>query len=377
MLDGGVKLSLYIGPVIPIPAPKEVIDEVESVTVQTGSGETQGGFEITFRLSRRSMLHTLFLLTGGATIPIVRVVIVATIRGRSEVLMDGVMTNHEVRDSGTGETSLVVKGKDLSVVMDYFQFDGIPYPAMPPVLRALVILAKYAALGVIPMTIPSVVEDIPIPIESIPRHQGTDYAYLKMLAYEVGYVFYLDPGPIPGTSRAYWGPEIRVGAPQPALNLDLDAPHRNVESMSFSFDKERKELPIVWIQEQYSKAPLGIPIPDVTPWSPPLGLIPPLPTKLTNLNEEAKLKPWVALMRGLAYASQHSDSVFGQGSLDVARYGHVLKSRGLVGVRGAGEAFDGLYYVSSVSSTIKRGEFKQSFTLARNGLLSTVPKVPT
>jgi hypothetical protein len=46
-------------------------------------------------------------------------------------------------------------------------------------------------------------------------------------------------------------------------------------------------------------------------------------------------------------------------------------------VRGAGEAFDGLYYVSSVSSTIKRGEFKQSFTLARNGLLSTIPKVPT
>ena len=377
MLDGGVKLSLYIGPVIPIPAPKEVIDAVESVTVQMGSGETQGGFELSFRLSRRSPLHTLFLLTGGASIPIVRVVIVVTVRGRSEVLMDGVMTNHEVRDSGNGEPSLVVKGKDLSVVMDYFEFDGIPYPAMPPVVRALVILAKYAALGVIPMTIPSVIEDIPIPIESIPRHQGTDYAYLKMLANEVGYVFYLDPGPIPGTSRAYWGPEIRVGTPQPALNLDLDTPHRNVEALSFSFDKERKELPVVWIQEQFSKAPIGIPIPDVTPWNPPLGIVPPLPPKITNLNEEAKLKPWVALMRGLAYASQHSDSVFGQGSLDVARYGHVLKSRGLVGVRGAGEAFDGLYYVSSVTHTIKRGEFKQSFTLARNGLLSTVPKVPT
>jgi hypothetical protein len=376
MLDGGVRLSLMIGPVIPIPVPREVLDCVESVSVNVGSGQTQSGFELVFKLSRRSPLHTLFLLTGGSTIPIVRVVIVATIRGQAEVLMDGVMTNHEMRDSG-GEPSLVIKGKDLSVLMDFIEFDGIPYPCMSPVLRALVVLAKYAAFGVIPLTIPSLIEDIPIPIESIPRHQGTDLAYLQQLASEVGYVFYMDPGPVPGASKAYWGPEIRIGTPQSALNLDLDTPHRNVESLSFSFDKERKELPIVWIQEQTSKAPISIPIPDITPWNSPLGIVPPHPPKIGFLNEEAKLKPWVALMRGLAYASQHSDSVFGQGSLDVTRYGRVLKSRGLVGVRGAGEAFDGLYYVSSVSHDIKRGEYKQSFTLARNGLLSTLPKVPT
>jgi hypothetical protein len=149
-----------------------------------------------------------------------------------------------------------------------------------------------------------------------------------------------------------------------------------VEELSFTFDKERKEFPIVWIQEVNSKVPVGIPIPDITPWNPALGLVPPIPPKIKNLNENAKLKPWVALMRGLAYASQHSDAVFGNGSLDVVRYGRVLKSRGLVGVRGAGEAFDGLYYVSSVDHTIKRGEYKQSFSLARNGLLSTLPKVP-
>src|SRR5437763_412839 len=102
MLDGGVRLSLMIGPAVPIPVSRDVLEAVESVTVHMGSGQTQGGFELTFRLPRRSPLHTLFLLTGGATIPIVRVVIAATIRGKAEVLMDGVMTNHEVRDSGTG-----------------------------------------------------------------------------------------------------------------------------------------------------------------------------------------------------------------------------------------------------------------------------------
>jgi hypothetical protein len=376
MLDGGVRLTLMIGPVVPVPVSHDVLDALDSVSVTLGSGETQGGFELSFALSRRSPLYTLFLLTGGATVPIMRVVIAVTIRGQSEVLMDGVMTNHEMRDAGTGTPTLVVKGKDMSALMDWIELDGIPYPAMPPDARALACVAKYAAFGVTPMVIPCMIEDVPIPIESIPRQQGTDYAYLKMLAHDAGYVFYVEPGPTPGMSRAYWGPEIRVGVPQPALNLDLDAPQRNVESLSFTFDKERLEIPIVTIQEQYSGAPIPIPIPPVTPLNPPLGVVPPLPPKIKFLDEEANLKPWVALMRGMAYAAQHSDSVFGQGTLDVVRYGRVLRSRGLVGVRGAGDAFDGLYYVSSVTHTIKRGEYKQSFTLARNGLLSTIAKVP-
>jgi hypothetical protein len=45
-------------------------------------------------------------------------------------------------------------------------------------------------------------------------------------------------------------------------------------------------------------------------------------------------------------------------------------------VRGAGVPFDGLYFVKSVTHDIKRGEYKQSFTLARNGLVSTLPTVP-
>jgi hypothetical protein len=54
----------------------------------------------------------------------------------------------------------------------------------------------------------------------------------------------------------------------------------------------------------------------------------------------------------------------------------LLKARQLVGVRGAGMAFNGLYYVSSVTTKIKRGEIKQDFQLTRNGLISITPKVP-
>lgn len=372
----GVDLTLMIGPVVPVPVGRDILDALEEVQVESPSGDTQAGFELTFSLPKRSPLEVLFLLTGGATIPIVRVVIVVTVGGSATVIMDGVMTHHELRPGPAGGSSkLVIKGKDLTQLMDLFELNGLPYPAMPPVVRVLTALAKYAPLGVIPLTVPSIVEDLPIPIERIPRHQGTDYAYISQLAKECGYVFYLDPGPLPGTSRAYWGPEIKAGPSQPALNVDMDA-YTNVEALSFNFDKEAKEFPVVFIQNQQTKVPIPIPIPDVSPLNPPLGLVPPLPPKLKFLKDTAQLNPLQAVMRGLAYASQHADAVTGNGALDVVRYGHVLKSRQLVGVRGAGPAFDGLYYVKNVTHRIKRGEYKQDFTLARNGLVSTVPAVP-
>ena len=81
-------------------------------------------------------------------------------------------------------------------------------------------------------------------------------------------------------------------------------------------------------------------------------------------------------MLGLARASRSSEAVTGTGSLDVLRYGRPLRARSLVGLRGAGLAFDGLYFVKNVKHKMKRGEYKQDFTLTRNGLLSTVPAVP-
>lgn len=373
-MQGAVKLSLLVGPV-PVPAPQEVVQALSAARVVTGSGESQSGFELTFDLPPRSPLATLFLVAGGSSVPLMRVVLVVTINGQSQPIADGVATNVDMQPGQAGVGRLVVKGKDLSALMDIVELSGTPFPAMPPAARVAMVLAKYSALGVVPMVIPSIVEDSPMPTQRIPQQRGSDYAYVKTLARQCGHVFYLEPGPAPAMSKAYWGPEIRVGDPQPALTTNMDA-LTNVEELSFEFDKERKTMPVVYFQESTSKSPVAVPIPDVTPLNPPLGAIPPLPPKMVNLDDTAHMSPAAALMTGLAYAAQHSDSVFGTGRLDVARYGRLLKSRGLVGVRGAGEPFDGLYYVSSVTHDIRRGQYKQGFTLARNGLVSTVPKVP-
>ncbi len=375
MLDG-VVVTLMVGPTVPVPVPKIVLDALTDVEVTT-STTGPSVFELRFGLDNQSPLHTLFLLQSGSLLPVIRVIIIVTIKGLPQVLMDGVITEQDVSPgTSAGQSTLTIRGEDLTRAMDYLDFTGVPYPAMPAEARVALIIAKYSMFGMIPLVIPSLFTDIPIPIDRIPCHDGTDLAYVKQLADEAGYVFYVDPGPLPGANVAYWGPEIKIGVPQPALNLDLDA-HRNVESLDFTFDSQSKQLPIVWLQNPQTRVSIPIPIPDISPLNPPLGLVPPLPKELKILSGTAKLSATQAISRGAAEASRSSDVVRGNGTLNVARYGRVLKARSLVGVRGAGPAFDGLHYVSSVTHRIRRGDYQQNFELTRNGLLSTLPVVPT
>ena len=204
----GINLTLMIGPAVPVPVSKSVLDALTSVEV-TNKTNGPSVFQLKFSIDKQSALQTIFLLGGGAQIPLVRVVIFVTIGGSTQVLIDGVMTDHQITPGSTSEGPvLTISGEDLTRVMDYIDLTGLPYPAMPPEARVLLALAKYAIFGVAPIVIPSIMIDYPIPISRIPRHQGTDLQYIRALAADVGYTFYVEPTPIPGTSVAYWGPEL-------------------------------------------------------------------------------------------------------------------------------------------------------------------------
>jgi hypothetical protein len=379
MLAKGIQLTLLMGPVIPIPAPRVVMDALDSVEVRTSTG-TPSGFTLTFQFSSKSELNTIFLIAGAQSVtpatPALRVMLVVTMNGTPQPLFDGVLTNVEVHAGSNGQPGTVtVTGEDLTKVMDMQDWSGLPFPAMPIEARVALLCAKYAPFGLIPLIIPNLFPDVPIPIERIPSQQGTDLAYIRQLAHEIGYVFYVEPGPAPGTNVAYFGPEIKIGVPQPALNVDMDI-LTNVDSLSFSFDPTKGVLPIVFIQNQLTRVPIPLPIPNINPLQPPLGVLSTPLSNITFLKDTARMNPMQAISKGLAKAKESQDSVTAHGELNVLRYGRPLKARGLVGVRGAGIAYDGLYYVSSVKSTLKRGEFKQSFDLTRNGLISITPKVP-
>jgi hypothetical protein len=150
----------------------------------------------------------------------------------------------------------------------------------------------------------------------------------------------------------------------------------NVESLNFRYQPQSSVLPFIFIQDQTTKVVLEIPIPPVTPFNPPLGLVVPTPQKFEFLTATAKLSPAQALMQGIARAVESADVVTGDGTLDVLRYGQVLRARSLIGVRGAGIAFDGMHFVDSATHKLKPGEYKQSFVLKRNALISNLPLVP-
>lgn len=371
MLEG-INLTLLVGPGVPIPAPSELIYALDAIQITSGSQTS--GFQLTFKIGKTSLLQT--LIPAGYFDPIVtRVIILVTLNGMPNVLMDGVVTRQELGPSNeVGKSTLTITGEDLSRMMDLIEMPFMRFPCMPIIARVYAILAKYAVLGIAPLAIPPIIPDFPDPLEEIPTQTGTDLAYIRQLASQSGYVFYVEPGPLPGSSIAYFGPDIRIPVPQPALNVNMDT-QTNVESLSFAFDGLAKKIVVVTIFDPVTgKVPIPLPVPNIDPLRPPMGVKLP-PAKLEFAEGMGSLGLADALNRTIGIMFGANDSITAAGTLDVMRYGQALRSRMMVGVRGAGLAYDGLYYVNSVTHNLKRGEYKQNFSLSRDGQISNTPTV--
>jgi hypothetical protein len=370
---GPIRLTLMMGPQIAVPVPQQVTDALLSAQVTVASGQ-RSGFQLAFDLSRNGLINT-GLLPAGFFDPQRRVVLIATVEGTATVLMDGVIIRQEVGISNQpGQSTLTVTGEDLTVLMDLEQKAGVTFPAMGPAAQVAVILSRYAQYGIVPVVVPELIPQTPIPTERFDVQNDTDLGYVSQLAKANGYVFYLDPGPLPGMSRAYWGPEVRLGVPQHALNVNMDT-LSNVDQLTFAFDGTAREEPEARIQFPATRVSAILPVPEVSILRPPLALRPAPALKKKVIGDTAKKDAGQVLAETLAKAAESADAVSGSGQLDVVRYGYVLRPRELVGVRGAGITYDGLYFVKSVTHNLQRGAYTQNFTLAREGLISLTPAV--
>ena len=371
----GVYLTVLIGPAVPVPAPRAVVEAL--IDVQVTSSVDRSGFQLTFGAGPHSPLLDRMLPAGYLDPIITRVILVVTVNGIPHVISDGMVTRQEVTPSAEpGKSTVTIVGEDMAFVMDRVEMPFMRFPGMNDAAQAAVILAKYAVFGIAPIVIPPVFPDTPVPTEEVPTQSGTDFAYVKQLAGRNGYVFYVEPGPAPGMNIAYWGPDIRVPIPQSALNVNMDH-ETNVEALSFSLDGLAKKVTVLTVMDPVTKKiPIPVPVPNISVLRPPLGAKLPLPARVEFYEYGTKLTITKAISRALAISFTASDSITASGTLNVVRYGKVLRSRQLVGVRGAGTAYDGLYYVKSVTHTIKRGEYKEAFTLSRDGQISLTPRVP-
>jgi hypothetical protein len=373
-MNRGFYLTLMMGSFNASPVPQAVIDALLEIQVTSSVG-SQAGFQLKFAIGKNAPLSQLH--ASGFFDPRQRVIIAVTVNGQTEVLIDGVITKQDLTPgNGAGKSTFAVTGLDLTALMDFIDFTGIPYPALPDFVIVEAILAKYAVLGVVPLALPASIPTFENPLDRFIKHQGSDYAFVRNLASAGGAVFYLDPGPTPGRSLAYYGPDLSkmFGGPQPALSINFDATS-NVDSLNFAFDGTLMTQYLVTILEPNSKIPIPIPVPNLDILKSGLGARTPPVFKVRQLRPAANQNPAEAAKRALAALFESPDAISASGQLDVLRYGRVFKARQLAAVRGAGAYFDGKYYVKSVTHSIKRGEYKQSFTLARGGLGSSISSV--
>lgn len=378
MLDEllGIRMSLWLGRELAAPAPAPIADALRSVEV-TQSVSGRDGFQLSFTLGRGTTdLVDYPLMSYPFLRPFSRVIIMVSMGVVPEVLIDGFITNHQVSASNeAGASTLTITGEDMRVMMDLHEI-SLSYPQMTQDSRVRLILAKYMTyLGAPPVIIPPLQPDMPAIVDRIPAQTGTDLSYVESLARNINYVFYVEPTSAPHVNIAYWGPEKRHSVPQAALSVNM-GPESNVTSMSFSYDALQPTTVMGLAQDRQ----LGVTVPVValTSMRPPLAALPATIAQLPHVRSSlpaggANLIQ--TLVQAEARVSATADAVRAQGELDTTRYGHILRPRRLVGVRGAGYSLDGLYFVERVTHRLRKGDYTQSFSLAREGFGSTTPVV--
>jgi hypothetical protein len=372
----GLHLTVLMGPTVPLPVPPPLLELLDSVEV-SHSDEERSGFQAVFKATRTPRMimdHPLFLspqFRAGN-----RAIFTATFGSMPFVLMDGIITNQQLTPPTPGNpATLTLTGEDVSFQMDREE-KSQEHPAQPDNIIALKLIASYAAYGMIPVVIPPLSLDVPLPVERTPVQQATDLGYLSEIASRHAYVFYVVPGPVLGTNTAYWGPPIRVGVPQRALTVDM-GPATNVESINF--ENNATEAVTVQGQVQDRRSNQRIPVMTLLSTRPPLALNSPLlnpqTRRIERFRAESGQDTGQAMAQAQARTERSMDTVKVEGELNSAKYGAPLRARGLVGLRGAGFSYDGLYYVKKVTHHLQQGQYRQKFTLAREGTGSTVPLV--
>ncbi len=367
----GVQLLLLIGPTVPLPAPEPLAAAIERVEV-THRDDGASGCQIVFKAGRGQPYNALDypLLKSRLLAPFSRIVVVLRIGLLPKVLFDGVITNQQLAPGdqpGTG--ILTVTAEDLTIMMD-LEEKIVAHPAQSELVIANKIIASYARYGIAPLVIPPKVIDQPLPIDRVPIQHGTDLSYLQEMANRFGYDVYLTPNPLPGSSIVYWGPQKR-SLPQSALTINM-GPASNVTTISFRYDAlAAHSVKGSLLDRQTGRA---MPVMTTPPLQIPIARTPAPRKRITLLHESGGLGVTVARARAQASVDQSSASVVtADGELDGVRYGKPLEARRLIGVRGVGDTYDGLYMVKRVTHVIERGSYQQRFSLAREGVGTLTP----
>ena len=380
----GTNFFILIGETVPKPVPTFVIEAFEKVEI-THSEYQKSGFQAVFKIGRsqKTDLKDYQIVNNPLFTVFNRIIILVSIGASQTVLFDGVITNQELSSSlELGQSTFTITGLDISLMMD-LEERSVSHVAQDELMIAQLIIAKYAKYGLILKVIAPPTQDRPTMNERTPVQLVTDLEYLQAMAERFAYVFNVTPGPTVGVNTAYWGPPKRTSTPQKALTVNMGS-SSNVLSISFQYDalaataidgsiQDRKTNQQYSVQERESDRPSlakksALHVKKSVSQSQSH-------TRIKQFRESGR-NSIQAASKAQAIADRSVDDIVTvTGELDSVRYGGILYVGGVVGLRGSGYSYDGLYYVKEITHIFTKGNYKQAFKLARNGLGSTVQKV--
>ncbi len=363
--EKAVHLQLHIGPQDGSlnPAPYRLLRLFQScdVTQDASQGAGAQGFQLSFALQRDDEADY-SLLRDELLAPLRRVAIVLCLPSSEVTLMDGVITHYQLspQAQSLGQATLAISGRDLGALMDLEQRD-LPFPNESDSEIVKKVLSGYAKIGLSP--------DVKTTGHGRSRHDRTlnqyetDLRHVQRLAQNNGFVFTLEPQQ-PGRVRAYFGPPQQSDEEQRALTVGL-GPGSNVRSLSFSFDPL---VPVNTVSHapdhdnnRSRKSVHDQPPPE------PVSANPAPALRTIRLRQVGRRSAADADNAAQALRQTVPDAVTGNGEVDGALYGDCIRAGRKIIVRGAGDTYDGLYWVRRVSHRFSAGSYTQQISIGREG----------
>ena len=352
-------VAIRIGTGVAAPIDDETAGALERVEIVRAIGE-RGSFRLQFRLEPGSSLPDRFLSESADLLRVV-------ISTGDEVAMDGVLVEHCLSiGEEKGKAALVLAGEDLTLLMDLIDVSGRQFAAVPPPARVQIVLAAYAAVGIVPSVVPPRILDVPGPTD-IAHQNGSDYAYVRSLAEQVGYRFTLDPARPQAARSPIGGPNLAmaIGVRRSSSTLRTQ---RLPRASSLRFDAAHRVAPDAIILHPTTKTTIPIPAPAITALTLPLGRTVPPAHRRQRLRTTAKLTATAAAGQLLAAGARSAEAMSGRGVRELTKGQEGLRPGQFVEVRGAGNAFSGLFLVRRVRHVITGTHHHQEFEIVRAGI---------
>ena len=404
------------------------------------SDRAPNGFQLTFTTPRTpSEVADFNVLVAAQLQSGQRIIITASVGTSMQVLMDGIITRVQMDPPGAqSEARISVIGEDISVMMDMHEY-SLEYPYMPDSVIAETILGEWGSLGITPEVTFSASDAISLfyiyqqvgTDRAYLNQLAAQNAYVfcirpgPVVGQSRGYwgppLRTETPQPVLTVDSSGFGSVISLsasfdstaptmiyglvqdtltGLPLPAMAIASTRPGTLAAYPQLSDDPSISGLlsgalsaglgavsaigsavgGVVSLVSSSAGSAISSGVNAVTSGIGDITGVSPsnsFAMQPLRLFDHQGLNILQAEARAQALLNASTDQVVTlTGRLDALRYGSILIAPGVVGLRGAGNRFDGYYYVQKVTHSISRGAYIQEFAMAREGLGSTIATVP-